>query len=234
MAIFINIFRKSGEKEPKGSRQQDGYPDVELVKGVYEKDARLTEELFKKCKGYFDDHFQGKFFKEAAEDKEDIFQNSFIKLWEKIQQRKIYVEDGCLKGRKGEKFNGKLTTYLMSIANYKYLEWVRDYPIERNGSLDSTKVQKTGSEDLDAFSILYGDDEDVKMQIVADCISHMAERCNQILSMFYLEGMKLDRIWENLPTITTYDALKNGKSRCYKKLKECANGIYEQYKSKKL
>ena len=62
----------------------------------------------------------------SAEHKDEIFQEAFITLWEKIMNKKIYVEDGELKGKDGDAFSGKLTTFFMSIARLKYLEWARE------------------------------------------------------------------------------------------------------------
>ena len=55
-----------------------------------------------------------------------IFQEAFIKLWENIESKKIYAEDGVLKGKDRNPFTSSLTTYFMGIARLKYLEWVRE------------------------------------------------------------------------------------------------------------
>lgn len=230
MGILKFYFGHKGH-EGKSSKTQNQYrhTDVEYVVGVFNNDRNLTEEFYKKCKQYFEDNFKGIFLKEAAENEEDIFQNSFIKLWENIEQGKLYVEGGLLKGHDKKNFRGSLTTYLMSIANYKYLEWVRDNPINKRDDIDSVNSQDIIKQNVEAYDILYGKDDDIMLQIIADCISRMSTRCNQIMTMFYLKNMNLKTIWEKLPTFNSYDALKNEKSRCKKRLQECANGIYEQY-----
>ena len=55
------------------------------------------------------------------DDRKDIFQSSLLALWENIKCRRIYAEDGELKGKEGQPFIGTLTTYLIlwvsSITN---------------------------------------------------------------------------------------------------------------------
>ena len=101
------------------------YSDVAYVEGMYRRDPVMERALHKHCKQYFDENYRGVFFV-GDEHKMEIFQESFITLWEKIEKRKIYVEDGILKGKDGAPFIGKLTTYFMGIAKLKFKEWVRD------------------------------------------------------------------------------------------------------------
>ena len=228
---LVNIFtkKKKDEDEPKVTQSQKKHTDVEYVSGVLSKNRVLTEELYDECKQYFENNFKGVFLKEAAESKDDIFQNSFIKLWENIECGKLYVEDGRLKGHDKKDFRGALTTYLMSIAYLKYLEVGRRNPQEKKKDLDSSETRKKLRQNFEDFDILYGKDDDIMLQIISDCISHMSERCNQIMTMRYLKNMNLNAIWDELPTFNSYDALKNEASRCKKKLKVCANEIYDNY-----
>lgn len=218
MALFIF---KSKKKNP--------HTDAEYVEGVFKGNKKLTDELFDVCYTYFSRHFKGVFLKEADENEADIFQNSMIKLWENIENGKLYVEDGVLKGKDNEPFTGALTTYFMRIANLKYWEWVRKHPVSRHNDIDSTAVLNNLKEDPIDFSILYGNSDNVMIEIIADCISHMSERCNQILTMYYVKKMKLQDIWPEIPTITTYNALKTEKYKCKVKLENCANRIYDDY-----
>ena len=97
------------------------YSDVAYVEGMYKRDPMMERALHKHCKQYFDENYRGVFFV-GDEHKMEIFQESFIKLWENIENRKIYVEDGVLKGKNGEPFTSTLTTYFMGIARLKFLE----------------------------------------------------------------------------------------------------------------
>ena len=102
------------------------YSDVTYVEGMYRRDPIMERALHKHCKQYFDENYRGVFFV-GDEHKMEIFQEAFIKLWENIEKRKIYVEDGVLKGKNGEPFTSTLTTYFMGIARLKFLEWTRQH-----------------------------------------------------------------------------------------------------------
>lgn len=202
------------------------YSDVAYVEGVFRRDPMMERALHYHCKRYFDENYKGVFFV-GNEHKDEIFQEAFITLWEKIMNKKIYVEDGELKGKDGDAFSGKLTTFFMSIARLKYLEWVREHRKILNTE-DEDKVCKTI--DLESSKdILYDESDNRMLEIIADCISHMSERCNQILTMFYYEEKTLDDIMIELPTFDSKNALKTAKYKCVETLRMSAKSIYQQY-----
>jgi len=219
-------------------KNKESYTDAAIVYGVYqhnnEKERELmTQVMYQKCKRYFNDHYHALFF--VGEDaKKDIFQESFIQLWQNIERQKIYVEDGILKGKNGEEFEGSLTTYLMSIASLKYKEWVRDeakaHP--KGDEVESQDDNKpipidTIQDDLHKW-ILYGNDEQRKLAIISYCISHMSERCCDILSRFFYEEKKYDTILEELPSYVSINALKTEKYKCLQRLKASSEELYEK------
>lgn len=202
------------------------YSDAAYVEGVFKRDPIMERALHLHCKRYFDDNYRGVFFV-GNEYKDEIFHEAFIKLWENIVNKKIYAEDGVLKGKGGEAFSGKLTTYFMSIAKLKYLEWtnenlpkVSNKEEERRRQLQEIELYKTS---------LYDSDDEIIIEIIADCISHMSERCNQILSMFYYEEKTLDDIMIELPTFESKNALKTAKYKCMETLRKSAKSIYHSY-----
>lgn len=202
------------------------YSDAAYVEGVFNRDPIMERALYYHCKRYFDENYKGVFFV-GNEYKDEIFQDAFIKLWENIANKKIYAEDGVLKGKGGEAFSGKLTTYFMGIAKLKYLEWVRenlhkvsDEEEEREMRKQEIKLYKT---------LLYDSADEAMLEIIADCISHMSERCNQILTMFYYEEKTLDDIMIELPTFDSKNALKTAKYKCMETLRKSAQSIYHRY-----
>ena len=81
----------------------------------------------------------------------------------------------------------------MSIASLKYKEWVRDeakaHP--KGDEVESQDDNKpipidTIQDDLHKW-ILYGNDEQRKLAIISYCISHMSERCCDILSRSFMK-----------------------------------------------
>ena len=199
-----------------------------IVEGVFHHDNKMGTALYEVCLDYFKGHFHP--IKPVNEyDKDDIFQNSLETLLEKIENRKIYVEDGELKGKDGKPFTSSLTTYFMGIAILKYKEFFRVPPIGFCVDVDSGKADHILNDAGLYKDILYDDEENVTLSIIADCISKMSKRCSQILTLFYYEEKSLDEILEILPNYSSYDALKTGKNRCMKTLRDSVQTIYNRF-----
>ena len=157
----------------------------------------------------------------------EICQESFIKLWENIENRKIYVEDGALKGKGGLPFKSTLTTYFMGIAKLKYKEWTRQHSIGINAEEEERRRK---SKDAEIYKeMLYDEGENAMLEIISDCISHMSERCREILTLFYYNEKSLDDILIEVPTYKSKNALKTEKYKCMENLRKSANEIYRRY-----
>ncbi|MBR5169850.1 MAG: sigma-70 family RNA polymerase sigma factor [Muribaculaceae bacterium] len=206
---------------------KDSYSDVAFVEGVYSGNPMVERALYVHCKRYFDRHYMAVFFAEE-EIRNDIFQESFIKLWENIEQRRIYVEDGAIRGKGGKSFSGSLTTYLMGIARLKFLEWSRKNPVAGNYN-DNVKKGEDGDDEGLGYEALYDDGQNAMIDIIADCICHMSERCREILTLFWYKEKSLDDIMVELPTYKSKDALKTEKYKCMTNLKQSAHEIYDRY-----
>lgn len=205
---------------------EKGYSDVEYVDGVFNNNHAMERALNNHCKEYFDLSCKKVFFVDLTlDDKKDIFQESFLALWENIKDEKIKVKDGKLFGKGGKPFYGKLTTYFMSIAKFKYFEWVRD-----NDPTKKVTMEDVGLKELllEMYLEEEPDESEIKLSIISDCLSHMQEHCRQILTMFYYELKKLDDIVKELHYLNK-DSLKNAKCRCVNSLQDCSNSIYERF-----
>ena len=202
------------------------YSDTAYVEGVFRRDPMMERALHYHCKQYFDENYKGVFFV-GNEHKDEIFQEAFITLWEKIMNKKIYVEDGELKGKDGDAFSGKLTTFFMSIARLKYLEWARE---NLHRYTDEKEEQRRKEQEMELFkTLLYDSDDETIIEIIADCISKMSKQCNQILTMFYYEEKTLDDIMVELRTFESKNALKTRKYKCMEELRKSAKSIYRRY-----
>ncbi|UBD64075.1 hypothetical protein K6V25_14130 [Bacteroides salyersiae] len=206
------------------------YADAVYVEGVYKRDPMMERALYNHCKLYFDENYRGVFFVDDSY-KMEIFQESFIKLWENIENKKIYTEDGVLKGKDGTPFTSSLTTYFMGIARLKYLEWARENIRVYNPEDIEKSVHASGTKDDDFYAdMLYNRNDNIMLDIVADCIAHMSERCSQVLTMFYYQEKNLDAILMELQgTYNSKDALKTEKYKCMEKLRRSATEIYNRY-----
>ena len=72
--------------------------EARLVAGMYDKNKKIQSELYVYCSRYFWANYRGVFFADV-ESATEIFQNTFIAMWENIECRKIYVSDGRVIGK---------------------------------------------------------------------------------------------------------------------------------------
>lgn len=201
------------------------YSDAAYVEGLVNKNPLVAKSFHYHCKQYFDNNFKGVYI--YSDDKNDIFQESFLTLWNHITSKKIYVEDGLLKGRDGKPFSGKLTTYFISIAKLKNLEWLRK---NQHYILEDSARKYLETMEIDAIEdLFYGDKNEGMLEIIAYCIGRLPKGCNQILTLFYYEEKDLDDILKIMTTYNSKKAIKTAKHKCMKRLKESAETIYEKY-----
>lgn len=205
--------------------------EARLIAGVSEGSRRAQNELYNYCSDYYRQNYPGVFFLTDKKAVDEIFQNTFVTLWENIERHKIYVSDGCLYGKNDEPFSGSIRTYFMSIARLKYLEFVRENP---PADLDveeeiHAEVKKKGFDPGEYISILYDSADNVQLDIISDVVAHMSPRCRDILTKFYYEEKGLDDILVEIPEIGTKDALKTRKYKCMENLRVSAQDIYHRY-----
>lgn len=203
--------------------------EARLVAGMYDKHRRTQYELYAYCSDYFWEHYRGVFFADEGTAAE-IFQNSFVKLWENIESRKIYAEQGRVMGKDQKPLDGSIRTYFMGIARIKYLEWVRQHPVYADPETEmGRKAREAGFDVQEYLDMLYDYSDNVMLEIVADIISQMSPRCNEILTKFYYEEKDLDGILLEIPSFTSKNALKTQKHKCLETLRTSAKEIYRRY-----
>lgn len=199
-----------------------------LITGM--RDNRKTQfELFTYCSDYFWKHYRGVFF--ATEDiATEIFQNSFIKFWENIENGKLYVKNDVIMGNNDNPITGSILTYFMGIAKLKYLEISRQHPFYADPETEMGKlIREKGVDNNEYTDIIYNSDDNEIIDIIADIISRMSKRCNEILTKFYYEEKDLDEILLEIPTIENKNALKTKKYKCMENLRNAAHEIYNRY-----
>ena len=203
--------------------------EARLVAGMYDKNRKIQSELYAYCLKYFWANYRGVFFADE-ESATEIFQNTFIAMWENIERKKIYVSDGRVMGKNSEPLSCSILTYFMGIARIKYLEWVREHPTYADPETEMRrKIKEEGFEALQYINMLYDSEDNKMLDIIADVISHMSERCCEILSKFYYEEKDLDTILLEIPTIDSKNALKTKKYKCMESLRTSARNIYLNY-----
>ena len=203
--------------------------EAQLVAGMSDKNRKIQSELYAYCSKYFWANCRGVFFADE-ESATEIFQNTFIAMWENIERRKIYVSDGRVMGKNNEPLSGSILTYFMGIARIKYLEWVREHPAYADPETEmGRKIKEEGFDAQQYTNMLYDSEDNKMLDIIADVISHMSERCCEILSKFYYEEKDLDTILFEIPTMGSKNALKTKKHKCMESLRNSAKNIYCNY-----
>lgn len=203
--------------------------EARLIAGMHDGNQLAQYELYAYCADYYYEKYRGVFYA-TEEAVEEILQNSFIKLWENIECGKIYAEDNIVKGKDGKPLSGSIRTYFMGIAKLKYLEWLREHPFFADPETEmGKKVRANGFDEQEYLNMLYGESDNIQLEIIADLISKMSERCYEILSKFYYEDKDLDRILTEIPSIESKNALKTKKHKCMENLREVANETYRRY-----
>lgn len=197
--------------------RRKAYTDIQIVEAYQTGDKKIQQFWYDKCRSQF-----GKGTSNYGDltdyDRDDLFQDSFIILWEKMESHQIYILNGTIhvSSKKGDCEIPDMLGYFMRIVKNKYLEMFHSgkYVMPLNDVVTSSNE--------DFFAELYWDeDPDVeKDSIVSQCLLSLPKSCLEILTMFYYEKKSLEQILEERPENNSYDGLKSRKSKCMTNLKK--------------
>lgn len=202
------------------------YSDEEIVTGLQARKRHVEEWFYKHAKTYFMDKFNDVFFDQ--EQKETIFQESFVRLWTQIEDKKIFVKENRIWRLQRNSFAQPMTcslnTFLFAIAKNEYRELVRSNKIvfveDYFNKADNNCIELPQMEE---------DEKDVKNRIVDECIQMMPPRCLEILTLFYVKGKSLDEILEiRKDKNTSKVGLKSAKYKCMNALRERVTKMFDQ------
>lgn len=164
-------------------------------------------------------YLQGQ-FSLPIEDCEDIFQESFITLYNNIQNGKL------------EKLTSSMSTYFMGICKNKAYEFMR-----AKGKMVSTPYEiNTGSQntflDEQVEKILMLESESDSLQkkkeaLVREIVRNLPSPCDDLLWGFYRDGYSM-RILADRFNYATVNSVKVTKHRCCEKFR---NHFNERVKS---
>lgn len=208
------------------------YSDAEVVTGLQQRDRRCEDWFYNSAHEYFNKHFNKVFF--DKDQKQEIFQTSFLKLWTEIENGKISVIDGNVSRMQpnGEykSMTCSLTTFLMAFARTDFRELVRNIHEEYYEELYD------GKENSNEPIIMFDAQESIEAQkarIVDDCIQSLSPRCIEILTLFYYQGKSLDEIMElRKDKNTSKNGLKTSKNKCMNRLAEDLSFQFKKYNIK--
>lgn len=193
------------------------FTDSEVVIGLQARNRDVEEWFYNKSKQYFMSHFNEVFF--DKDQKNMIFQDSFIRLWTQIENGEISAESNvvCRQQKDGKRhpMTCSLNTFLFAIAKNEYREIVRSTKeVYVEDYFDHSNPEWIDQQEVD-------DEEEVKVQVVDECIQTMPPRCLEILTLFYIKGKSLDEIMEiRKEKNTSKVGLKSAKYKCMNTLRE--------------
>lgn len=203
--------------------------EARLVEGMMEQGRPTQYEFYAYCADYFWNSYHGVFFADEVVAAE-ILQNAFIVLWEKIENRKIYVHEDRIMGCDGQPLKSSILTFFMSIARNKYREYVRGNVAEADFDTEQpVGANRNDLIDVDDSAFLYDSDENVMIDILAEVIADMSPKCYEILTKFYYEEKNLEVILSEIDSIESKDALKTKKYKCMEKLRHTVKNMYSSY-----
>lgn len=197
--------------------RRKSYTDIQIIEAYQNGDKKIQQFWYDKCRSQFGkgtSNYGGL----TDYDRDDLFQDSFIILWEKMESHQIYLLNGTVhvKSKKGDSIIPDMLGYFMRIVKNKYLEMFHGgkYVIPINEVV-------TSSEDNFFEELYWDEDPDVeKDRIVSQCLLSLPKSCLEILTMFYYEKKSLEQILEERPGNNSYDGLKSRKSKCMTNLKK--------------
>lgn len=209
------------------------HTDIEYITRIQTNDERATEKLFYECKDFFSEIYPRLFMRKDIMD--DIFQQSFVKLWTEIETCKIYVceDDGLIyrlnRNGRPQRLLCTLQQFLVGIARNDYQEWVRHDTLNGHDMLDDREMVT----DVIGEIFPYLSNKQWREQIVAACVEELSPRCRDILTKFYYRSMKFeDILLSRGDERMSRNGLKSSKYKCMERLKGKVMHLFDVYKIK--
>lgn len=203
--------------------------DVEYISEISRHNPKVIERFYNVCVKYFMQSYKGIFKRQDI--KEDIFQQSFVKLWTEIETGRIFTDNNGMIYRYDKKGNVRqmtcnLKTFLIDIAKNDYRDWLRHDKLTLEEDFES--LAHTMEVKLSVRQ--YETTESLQERIVSECVFELPPRCKEILTMFYYEGMSLDEILKARgEKNVSKNGLKTGKYKCMEYLKSKVREQYDRY-----
>lgn len=213
--------------------KQKEISDQECVLQIQDKNKKVTERFYHAAWKYFKESYKAVFSREDLKD--DIFQQSFLKLWTEIETKKIFVKEEDGKLYRFDRYGNvrmltcNLKTFLIDIAKNDYRSWLRNDHLTLEDDFESFAHM------MEVKSAVLVDEstETLQEQIVNSSILELPPRCKEILTMFYYKGMSLDEIIvARGEKNVSKNGLKTGKYKCMETLKAKVKDAFRLYKLK--
>lgn len=215
-----------------GSFWQRKYSDAEVVQAFRSAESdcrgenkRICKFWYNKCRDVFGKGTSN-YGNLPEYHKDDLFQESLIILWSKIDNDQIFVKEGSVyyNGKNGVNEVYDLSGYFMRIVKNKFLELLRSNTLVLE--LDEGVIKDVEKSKMDIY---YDEDPDTeKMNIITSCIMKMPRSCQDILTAIYFEHKSLMQVFEERAQNESYMGLKSRKSKCISRLRASVNESIER------
>lgn len=173
---------------------------------------------------------------------DELYQDSNMRMIEKIHQKKLYTKDDCLytvnKNDEHKAYSSGLYKYLYQIGIYVLREMERSE--SKNSVLDLDDFLKghtdtDDDEDISTFEMDFlidaFEEEDERINLVRKIVKTMQEPCKRIFKLtYYGDGekkMKGEDIARELGMLNA-DTVRAQRSKCIKKFKVAFNNEYKK------
>lgn len=219
--------------------------EIELVNQIANGDYRLFNRFYSKHREQFFRSFTNECIKTETETGyvrpkfkrgdlylDELYQDSNMRMIEKIRYGKLYVKDDCLyivnKSDEHKAYSSGLYKYLYQIGIYVLREMERSE--SKNSVLDIDDFLKNPETDEDNdistfemdFLIDTFEEEDERITLVRKIVKTMQEPCKRIFKLtYYGDGekkMKGEDIARELGMLNA-DTVRAQRSKCLKKFK---------------
>ena len=184
------------------------YSDIKFVEGIRSGREDVQRRFYFRCQECFRKNSAR--YDITEEERKDLFQDSFVILWDKIGDGQIYTQGNKVYAvkRGGPAEVPDLVGYFMRIVKNLYLETLRS----------RGRILEIPEEPDD--ELWWSDDcEVMRHTLTRQAVILLPRRCREILTMFYYQGMTLDEIMEERSANQSYNGVKTAKSKCLDILK---------------
>lgn len=157
-------------------------------------------------------YFRKKYSSWNSYELEEVFQNAFSVLYEKIL------------GNGDFRSENERANYLFGI-----MENMIKTENRRIGKLIGNELN-SGNKTENNIEELYSATESLtKSQIVVQFVKHLSDPCKTILEKFYLEELSYTEILTELPSFSNTNALKAQKYKCIQRISESIKKIFKHH-----
>lgn len=128
----------------------------------------------------------------------DIFQDALIVFWQKAVSPDFEL-------------TSKISTYLYSVCQNL---WRKE--LERKKKFEDSDHEDSEENNLEQQEMI---------QIVHDCIDLLGDSCKEVLTLYYFDGLSMDKIAEKMG-LANSDTAKTKRYKCKKKLDSLIRSRY--------